>query len=427
MSTGGGGDSTGGMGGTTMSAGGGGTGGGGPTLCGGTSALAEDYSGEPLYLWETNDWGGASVSQSNGELVIGLPNGGASESGAYLISKYYYDFRKDAASIEVPSATNPATSSWAYLSVGPSDADYVEIYQAGGLLYFGYEVGNDYTKLESMPYDPVAHRYWQLRDDGQIVNFETSPDGSAWSVQAQVLTANLFPLDFVRVVIGGGADSGQTGPGEARFDHLNGGGAPKQKLCPVSSITDDFDDGLESVQWARSWEDAPDMLTEESGQLVIHYPPNSTDEADLTSARAFDLTDSSVTVEWTAVPDASDETHIAVELNGPGDDDPADNDVEMHLSGGQLEFVIFKAGQYQQLGSLLYSPVDHRWWRIREASNTLFWETSPDGSAWTTRLQVSPVPVPIDVVEVEISGYTYGPQGSPKTSAFDNVNLPPAP
>jgi len=32
-----------------------------------------------------------------------------------------------------------------------------------------------------------------------------------------------------------------------------------------------------------------------------------------------------------------------------------------------------------------YDPVEHAWVRIREASGTVYWDTSPDGATWTNR------------------------------------------
>jgi hypothetical protein len=404
------------------SAGGGGTGGegGSPTRCGGTSAISEDFSGGDLRLWDGDAYGGADIDQIGGELVFTLPVDSPGSSEAYLITEHYFDFRQDAVSVEVTSATNTASSAWAFLVVGPSDADNVEIFQENGTLHFEKEVGELDTSLKTMPYDPVAHRHWRIREDGFAVNFETSPDGVAWVVQTQAPVADLFPMDYVRVVLGGGASAGQGSPGEARFDHLNGGGVPAEKLCPIGSITDDFEDGLESPAWARSWEDAPGMLSESGGELMVTFVPDSTAFAGLQSARAFDLTGSSIVIEVPVTPDPAAATVIFLELNGPGD-----NDVEMALDNGQLELGVEASDVYQEYGTVLHSPVLHRWWRIRESGNTLFWETAPDGKTWTTQLELSPVPIPIDVLDVEIGGGPYQPQASPGDAHFDDVNLPP--
>jgi hypothetical protein len=97
----------------------------------------------------------------------------------------------------------------------------------------------------------------------------------------------------------------------------------------------------------------------------------------------------------------------------------------MSESQGQLHFSISILGTWQDIGSVLYSPAQHRWWRIREGSGTLYWETSPDGKAWLTQTQLSPAPIAIDTLDVLIGASGWTAQPSPGVSAFDNLNLPP--
>ncbi len=30
-------------------------------------------------------------------------------------------------------------------------------------------------------YDPIQHRFWQIREDDGVIHRETSPDGATWS------------------------------------------------------------------------------------------------------------------------------------------------------------------------------------------------------------------------------------------------------
>lgn len=401
-----------------------GTGGSGgaviPVKCGGTSALVSDFSGTGLTnLWEINMWGGANIAESNGELVYDLSSDGT-QSAAYIHSEYYYDFRNDFASVEVLATPGVGKAAEAFLDVSLDEANYVEIYQKDDMLNFGYERTDTYNKIKSIPYDPVAHRFWQMRESDGVVIYETSPDGQTWTNQLEMPEAALFPLDLVRIYVGGIGDAGTMGPRQARFDKLSGGGPAKQKYCPMHSYTDDFNDGMEDRQWTRSWEDKPGMLLEEGGQFVVHYPPDVEAYAGLVSARAFDLTNSSLVLEVTAAPQTMVQGHLGIDLNGPGD-----NDVEMFIEEGFLKFGIENFGMFKELGGVAYAPLEHRWLRIREASNSLFWESAPDGKTWRTLLEVSPLPVPVDVLDVEIHGGTWTPQMNPGEARADNLNLPP--
>ncbi|HMY18030.1 MAG TPA: hypothetical protein PKA58_17020, partial [Polyangium sp.] len=138
------------------------------------------------------------------------------------------------------------------------------------------------------------------------------------------------------------------------------------------------------------------------------------------SARAFDLTDSQIILEVPVTPANILQGSFGIDLNGPGD-----NDVELFLEEGTLKFGVDIAGVDKELGSIAYSPDQHRWWRIRHAANSVFWETAPDGKTWTTRLEVSPPPVPVNHLDVEIEGGTWIPQVAPGEARADNLNLPP--
>jgi hypothetical protein len=62
---------------------------------------------------------------------------------------------------------------------------------------------------------------------------------------------------------------------------------------------------------------------------------------------------------------------------------------------------------------------------MRESGGTLYWETAPDGKAWTVQQQQSPLPFAITTLDVEIGSETYKSQPSPGVSHFAACNLPP--
>ncbi len=426
MGTGGmgtGGMGTGGMGTGGMGTGGMGTGGsgGGVNKCGGTSVLVSDFDGNAISdLWIVNEWGMATIVQSGGELVVDLPTGNPNGYGAYIVSQFFYDFRDDFVSVEATQVTNPTNSAWMFMNVGPDDNNYIEIYQGGADLIFGQEVASTYATLKKIPYDAVAHRFWKLSEAAGKTYYQTSPDGQAWTTQLEITTTSLFAIDYSRIRLGAGADSGNMDPGKPHFDRLNGGGNPQQWYCPTNSITDDFEDGVRGPQWARSEEDQNGMLAEQGGQCIVQFTENTTDHAGYRSSRAFDLTGSSLVVEVPSVPDLSVDTHFGIDLWGLGD-----NEVEMRVWHGALEFAVDINDTYQKLGTTQYNPNVHRWWRIREAGNTLYWETAPDGKTWNTELEISPPPVPINMLDVELRGGADTAQVMPGQGRVDNVNLPP--
>lgn len=70
-------------------------------------------------------------------------------------------------------------------------------------------------------------------------------------------------------------------------------------------------------------------------------------------------------------------------------------------------------------------PATHRWWRIRDSANTVYWDTSPDGKAWQPQAELTPIPMAIDMLDVYLESGGWSAQASPGSSSFDNLNLPP--
>ncbi len=107
-------------------------------------------------------------------------------------------------------------------------------------------------------------------------------------------------------------------PGEVHFDRVNGGGPAKQKWCPASSFKDDFNDGVQSTAWGRSWQDDEGMLAETDGKLVVTLVPNDSGGASYVSSSSFDLTNSSVLIEVPSVVTTMDGSSTRIALGAPG-------------------------------------------------------------------------------------------------------------
>jgi hypothetical protein len=71
----------------------------------------------------------------------------------------------------------------------------------------------------SVSYDPVAHRWWRIRERAGTTYFDVSPDGYDWTVID--FTPTPIPVNGVEVVLGAGAQTPVPNPGVAIFDNLN--------------------------------------------------------------------------------------------------------------------------------------------------------------------------------------------------------------
>lgn len=89
------------------------------------------------------------------------------------------------------------------------------------------------------------------------------------------------------------------------------------------------------------------------------------------------------------------------------------------LYGGNLYF-----GQQPGFDNpVLYDPVDHRWWKISEAAGTVYWETSPNGLAWTVRFVQAAAGGQLGSGQIEL--YTARSGTNTTYAYFDNLNAPP--
>ena len=65
-----------------------------------------------------------------------------------------------------------------------------------------------------------------------------------------------------------------------------------------------------------------------------------------------------------------------------------------------------------------------KFWRIREASGTIYWETSPDCNTWTVqRSEATDTTIGLGAMQAQLLGYNSG-SGAPGVILFSNFNVP---
>ena len=383
--------------------------------------LADNFPGsDPGEVWSINNLGGATAAETGGQAVITLPSGQAGSSDGSFTTNRYYNLLKDSVSVEVTSPGNTATTAQAVFSVIGVNSDYLGISQRQGKISFDQWIGGTYLLRKSTTYSPTNHRYWRFREDGVNTYWETSSNGATWVTQTQAATSSLFPLNLVTLELDGNTQGGEVSPGPVQFANVNGGGTPAGQWCPVSSITDDFQSSTRSVQWARSWVNSPETVSQGSGLLMFTLAANAIASGAYYSAASFDLTGSAFVLHVPQTASTTTHAQTYVSLDGAGN-----NQITTYEEDGQLDFRIAVAGTYQNLGSVLYDPTQHAWWRIRESASTIYWETAPDGKTWTVQQQLNPLPFAITALDVEIGSDTYQSTASPGASRFAACNLPP--
>jgi hypothetical protein len=98
-------------------------------------------------------------------------------------------------------------------------ANQLGIVVANGRLGFMQILGSVYTSLDTVPYDPVAHRWLRLRERQGTMFWEVSADGCDWTTVFS--KAAPFDLTAIFVELNAGAFGQVPSPGVAAFDSLN--------------------------------------------------------------------------------------------------------------------------------------------------------------------------------------------------------------
>jgi hypothetical protein len=154
-------------------------------------------------------------------------------------------------------------------------------------------------------------------------------------------------------------------------------------------------------------------VSEASQYLSIRLAAGSADiEGVYRSRNAYDLTSSEVAVEVQAV--GGEITALEVR-------DFADRGAAIGVEGTNLLAMTVDGNAESTRAQVRYDATAHRYWRLREASGTLFWETSPDRTTWST-LHAQALPMP----ETYVHAYmlAWGQVASVSEARFDNLNTP---
>jgi hypothetical protein len=424
---GGGGGGAGGAGTGASSASGGGGGaagaGGGPGPCGKMGVLADDFAvPETAYDWKKLE-DDATVVEAGGELTL------APKAAAFWVARYearrLHDARGERVVVEVVQPFGTTSGARTTFTLRLDTARFIEIVVVGGNIQFRKSVvdgGSRMDTIGSVPFDPVAHRWWGLRVADELTHWETSADGKIWIAQAEHPNAALFSMAQVQARFGGDGDAASfASAGTARFDNFNGGVA-QGSYCTMETLTDDFDDGFISPRWARSSGSTLSVANELGGALVLTVPAGAAGrDYNLRAATAYDLTDAAVTVESLAVPSPGGAAELVLDVDGS-------HELGFRADTQQIAAYQVIDDKRGYLKLVPYLAADHRWWRLRHdaASDKIFWEHAPDGKAWLTFFeQTRPSWLVVGALDVRLRAATVADTTADAVARFDNFNLPP--
>ncbi|MET7975741.1 hypothetical protein ABZW44_22400 [Streptomyces mirabilis] len=145
-----------------------------------------------------NSYGGANESGGQGRVPC--------IAGSYAGYQTAYSWTFAGASIFMKIATVPAastaTEAYCGVMVNAPDIDTSGvrvgfiINSVTGLIRFKSETGYYDPASVDITYDPVAHKFVRLREDGTNVYWDTSPDGTTWTNRRTLATPAWIPASI---------------------------------------------------------------------------------------------------------------------------------------------------------------------------------------------------------------------------------------
>jgi len=185
----------------------------------------------------------------------------------------------------------------------------------------------------------------------------------------------------------------------------------------VQIMRDTFDDGQDEPLWWR-WSEAGSNIAESNGSLTIQCDTSHAESyADYESQLEYSLRESALRVE-VSVSDASSSVPGIAWLGFHRDDG---NRFGIRLTGGLLTTYDHRAGSVDDRSHGQFDPAAQRWWQLREASDTLFFETSANAVDWSPLRAVFAPPF-IDGAKVDIGAGHDDVLSAAWEAQFTNLN-----
>lgn len=355
-------------------------------------------------LWTIYD--PASSSIAGGQYTL-IPTPGY----LTMVSASSYDFTQSHLSVKLAQNANAGNGSiTTTVGVTIDSGNDVSFRIEGGpsgSLGFTETVDGVESRTE-ITYNPAVHVRFRLRHTGSTVYWETSTDGITWAVQRSKTT--VLDLTSVDAFFMAGFWDTEPSPGAAIFEDLNPDGGPRAHLF--------FDTFANLDQWY-----SPGVATVENNMLKL---TPGWDYDYLFTLGEWDLTNSHFL--WELVQNANRGVYeygssISVDISCRLD---TDNQASFMIYGGtqgaQITLRHRVAGVNSDT-SITYNPKRHKWFRLREAGGTLYWETSFNGATWSIH-RTAPKQFDVTALTLHITtGYWFEGETDPGYALIANLNL----
>lgn len=356
-----------------------------------------------------------NVTESGGTLNL-TPNANTGTTSLLVKSAATYSLTGSHAAVQVPRVPNTGNVD-AQFSLFLNASNYVQWFYQSGFLYAFKFVGGTKTQLAKLTYSSATHAWWRIRESYGQMYWETSSDGAVYTQRASVATSTLFSIAALNVNFYVETFStGSASPGQASFANLN---VVPSGIQSMSSLVD----ALGGTSLAAAWTlrtQTQGTVTEGGGTLNLTPNANTgSSQLIVASARPYALTGAGAMVQVKQVVSAAGSVNNRLSVQA---DDS--NRLEWWFESGTLNAFYTVNSTRTTAAQLTYDPVQHAWWRIRESSGSVSFETSPDGLSWVSRAMVSDTalfPLSMAFVEFYLETFNSG-SAAPGAAKYANFN-----
>jgi hypothetical protein len=365
--------------------------------CGKTLLLHDDFAdGLRGGLWNRAFETAPVTSEAAGQLAFAVPAG---ESAAYL-SWPEYDLRESRVRVEVLLArADPGGEVHLGVDVRTPAGPGIEarLAVAAGELRALADRGSGDELLMAVPYQPAQHRFWQLREQGGALFWETSVDGT--SFQPLASRSTFFPAGAVAISLGAAAAVTGTGSAEARFDNLNDS-APAGEHCSLAALGSDFPAGAVPV-WAELGEQAGCRFVADGAGARFRF--TGAGRCALRSRAPVRFTGGALAIDLIQPLATTQPGQVSLSLATLG----GAQVIALQRGGELLLRVTAAGGGAPAETAAAYDPTLHRFLRLREMAGMVVLEGSSDGASFGA---VASMPHGLggEPVEVELATETPG-------------------
>lgn len=194
-------------------------------------------------------------------------------------------------------------------------------------------------------------------------------------------------------------------------------------MALIETLIDNFDDNsLDTGLW-DNWGGA--KVKEQNGRIETTGGTANGDYFGMDSVNTYNFTNSAVFIEMID-PGLSHANRVTTPIEIHRN---ANNAYYWEFNNGSMQAWKVHTGTYDTIGSALtYNNTTHRWFRLRNAGSTVYYDYSADGVNWVNHTSVSTSGTGA-ITAMGITTCMLGNEGAVPTNSvayFDNLNFVPA-